>query len=445
MALAFGVSTEERSDSLGKLQGAFKLGLSDLESMGDVMGYLSSTSQASSNDLMKSMAAISGVTTQFGLSVQATAGLATTFVKIGYEASQSSAAVNQLLIKLGTAADGTSKAAAEACKAIGIVPETLKTMMKDNPEQALIYALEKIKAVPMHKQREALLQIFGAKAQAHASKLADNVDVLKDTFASLADKTKVAGSLQKDYEATMGTTKEQMKLFKNSFEQLGIAIGEAVLPAFTSMMQSVTGFFQKITDFSKEHVQVFSFLTKATGLVLGLAAGAAVLKMAFYGVRAGMAGIGVVFKGLALVAQLNPVILAITGLAVGATLVIKYWTQVKNFFVNLWTGLTEKFAAVSAFFSNIGSSISGVFKKLWPFGNKETAVETTSQTDPKTSLSHVQLSTPANKVAANSNKTQNNNFTFHINSHQDAKDIADEISKAVQQSTRDALYDPAMG
>ncbi|MDR3327768.1 MAG: phage tail tape measure protein [Prevotellaceae bacterium] len=308
-------------------------------------------------------------------------------------------------------------------------------------ERPWVYALEKIKKVPIQEQNKALSAIFGQRVQAEASKLAANVDVLKETFAALGDQTKIAGTLQKDYSLLMGTTKEQMKLFRNSFEQFGIALGEAVLPVFTSMMQSVTGFFQKVTDFSKEHPKIFGFLTKGAGLILGLAAGAAVLKMAFFGVGSAIAGVGAVFKGLALVASLNPVILAVTGIAVGATLVIKYWTQVKEFFVNLWSWITEKFKSIGEFFGNIGSSVSGFFKKLWPFGNKEPEVKTKIETENKTSLSDIQLSTPTNKTATNLNKTQNNNFTFNITSNQDSRNIADEISKAVQQSTRDALYD----
>jgi hypothetical protein len=345
-----------------------------------------------------------------------------------------------MLPKLGLVENQANKSMTEAAKKIGIIPATLKKMMQDNPEQALIYALEKIKPIPLNEQAGALNAIFGQRVQAEASQLASKVDVVKSTFAELADKTKIAGAMQKDYSALMGTTKEQMKLFKNSFEQLGIAIGEAVLPAFTSMMQSVSGFFQKVTDFGKEHPKILGFLIKGAALLTGLAAGNAILKAGFFGATAAVKGLGAAFKGLAIVSQINPIVLAITGIAIGATFVIKYWTQVKEFFVNLWEWITEKFKAIGDFFGNIGSKVGGFFKKLWPFGNKESEATTKIETENK--IANTDLKLPANRTIANSNnKTLTNNMTINITGTNDAKNIADEIAKAVKQTSRDAMYD----
>jgi TP901 family phage tail tape measure protein len=440
MAMVLGMSTDEMGDSVAKLQGAFNLATTDIEHMGDVINYFGDTSRVESASLMKSMVNMAGAAKQFGLSVESTAALTTAFAKMGYDAEKAGSIVTQMLPKLGLVANQTNKSMTEAAKRIGIIPATLKKMMQENPEQALVYALEKIKAIPLHEQAGALNAIFGQRVQAEASQLASRVDIVKSTFAELADKTKIAGGLQKDYATLMGTTKEQMKLFRNSFEQLGISIGEAVLPAFTSMMQSMTGFFQKVTDFGKEHPKIFSFLTKGAALLTGLAAGAAALKMAFFGVGAAIKGVGVIFKGLMLVAQLNPVILAITGIAVGATLVIKYWTQVKEFFLNLWEWITEKFKSIGEFFGNIGSKVGGFFKSMWPFGKKEEDVQTKIESENK--IANTDLKIPANRTAANSNnKTLTNNMTFNISGASDSKNIADEIAKAVKQTSLDAMYD----
>lgn len=163
------------------------------------------------------------------------------------------------------------------------------------------------------------------------------------------------------------------------------------------------------------------------------------------GAKAGVLAIGIALKGLWILMQTNPITATITAITVGATLIIKYWKPVKEFFVNFWTWITDKFKAIGDFFGNIGSSVGGFFKKLWPFGkfpfgNKETAVSK-EQTSSK-SFSDLQISTPTNRSAVNSNnKTLTNNLTFHIAGTADSQNIADEINKAVQESTLDALYD----
>jgi TP901 family phage tail tape measure protein len=450
MSLVLGMSTEEMGDSIAKLQGAFNLATPDIEHMGDVIDYFGRTSRVESASLIKTMVNMAGAAKQFGLSVESTAALTTAFAKMGYDAEKAGSIVTQMLPKLGLVANQTNKSMTEAAKRIGIIPATLKKMMQDNPEQALIYALEKIKAIPVHEQAAALNAIFGQRVQAEASQLASRVDIVKDTFAELADKTKIAGSLQRDYATLMGTTKEQMKLFKNSFEQLGIAIGEVVLPAFTSIIQSVTGFFQKITDFSKEHPKIFGFLIKGTALLMGLAIGSAAARVAFWGVRAALASvgtaiktIGLILKGIAVVAQLNPVLLAITGIVIGAALIIKNWDKVKEFFMNLWKWLTEKFKAIGEFFSNIGSKVGGFFKSLWPFGGSSS--EEKIPTPAEAANKNTELKLPANRTVSNSNnKTMTNNMTFNISGAADSKNIADEISKAVKQTAADAMYDTAI-
>jgi hypothetical protein len=120
--------------------------------------------------------------------------------------------------------------------------------------------------------------------------------------------------------------------------------------------------------------------------------------------------------------------------------VIKHWTQVKEFFVNLWEWLTEKFTAVGDFFGNIGSKVGGFFKKLWPFGNKES--EATAKIETENKVANTELKLPTNKSIANSNnKTLTNNMTFNISGTADTKSVADEIAKAVKQTSLDAMYD----
>jgi hypothetical protein len=208
------------------------------------------------------------------------------------------------------------------------------------------------------------------------------------------------------------------------------------------MTKSLTSIFQKVTDFSKEHPKIFAFLTKGAALLAGLTAGVVALGAAFWGVRAAIKQIEIAFKGVDLISKLSPVRLAIAGIVVGAVLVIKHWTQVKEFFVNLWEWLTEKFAAVENFFGNIGNKVGGFFKKLWPFGKSSDNEKVTAPSEVANKNISTELKLPTNKSIANSNnKTLTNNMTFNISGTADTKSVADEIAKAVKQTSLDAMYD----
>lgn len=443
MAMVLGMSTQDMGDALAKLQGAFNLSLQDLESMGDMIDYLGDTSRVATPDLIRGMVDMAGAAQQFGLSVQSIAGFTTAFSKMGYEARRARSIVTQFLPRLGIIASETNQTLTESARKIGILPATLKQMMQDNPEQALIYALEKINAIPLEEQAGALTKLFGQTVQSEASNLAKHVDVLKETFANLADQTKVNGALQKDYMTLMARSKEQMALFKNAFDLMGITIGEALLPSLTSLIQKLTGVFNAVANFGREHPKILSFLTQGAALLMGLAAAGAAVKLmvfgldgAFLAAKAAILGCGVALKGLWVLMHANPMVAVISSITLGATLIIKYWTPIKNLFA--W--LADKLTAVWDLFRNIGSAVGGFFKKLWPFGKDEEAPATS--TTPTKPLSDVQISTASNPSAVNSNnKTLTNHMTFNITGGQDPKDIADEINKAVQESTRDALYD----
>lgn len=449
MAMVLGMSTQDMGDALAKLQGAFNLSLHDLESMGDMIDYLGDTSRVATPDLIRGMVDMAGAAQQFGLSVQSIAGFTTAFSKMGYDVQRARSIVTQFLPRLGVVASETNQTLTEAAQKIGILPQKLKQMMQDNPEQALIYALEKINAIPLEDQAGALTRIFGQTVQSEASNLAKHVDVLKETFANLADQTQVNGALQRDYVTLMARSKEQMALFRNAFDRMGIAIGEAVLPSLTALMQQLTGVFNAVSDFGKSHPKILGFLTKGAAALLGIAAAGAALKLvvfglggAFLGAKAGVLAAGVALKGLWILMQANPITATISAITVGATLVLKYWQPVKAFFVNFWNWITEKITAIGDFFGKIGSSVGGFFKKLWPFG-KAASQENPRQAEGTTakSLRDLPASLPASAVNSN-NKTLTNNMTFHITGGgQDPKDIADQINKAVQESTRDALYD----
>jgi hypothetical protein len=110
--------------------------------------------------------------------------------------------------------------------------------------------------------------------------------------------------------------------------------------------------------------------------------------------------------------------------------------------VNLWEWITEKFKAIGEFFGNIGSKVGGFFKKLWPFGKSPDNEKVTTQSEIANKNISADLKLPANRTIANSNnKTLTNNMTINITGTNDAKNIADEIAKAVKQTSRDALYD----
>lgn len=89
------------------------------------------------------------------------------------------------------------------------------------------------------------------------------------------------------------------------------------------------------------------------------AAGAIKLVSAFK-----LVGNAILFVGRA--ALFNPVGLVITGLALAAVAIIKYWQPIKAFFVGFWQGLKEGFAPLGEAFSAAFGAWAGILAPLKP-------------------------------------------------------------------------------
>jgi hypothetical protein len=158
--------------------------------------------------------------------------------------------------------------------------------------------------------------------------------------------------------------------------------GAAILPTYISLLGTVTSAMQGVTNFARENPVLASYLGKSV-LWLGLLAagfaavtlGAAALLGPFAVVRYGLGlfGIkaavlspvltlmsraiggvatGIMWLGRALL--MNPIGLAVTGIATAAFLIYRYWGPISGFFSGLWDRAK---AAFSEFWQYLGGSM----------------------------------------------------------------------------------------
>jgi len=158
--------------------------------------------------------------------------------------------------------------------------------------------------------------------------------------------------------------------------------GEALMPAYISLLNTVSGALEGITAFARENPMLASYIGKAVLWVGLLAAGfgalllgaAALLGpfaivrygMGLFGIKAavlspvltlvtrtlGFAASAVMWLGRALL--MNPIGLAVTGIATAAFLIYRYWGPISGFFSGLWERTKASFAA---FWQYLGGSV----------------------------------------------------------------------------------------
>ncbi|MGX2039868.1 phage tail tape measure protein [Methylocaldum sp. MU1018] len=148
------------------------------------------------------------------------------------------------------------------------------------------------------------------------------------------------GLLDADFKKRMEGATEQFKAFKIGVMDIGITIGDALLPPLTELLQELKPGIKAFGDWAKEHP---GLIKGVIGLVGGLLAG----KMAFIGIKYG----------------LNLVLSPFNALGTTITALSGKWTYLQA----MWQA--GRFAPAIASLRSIGSTILAVGRFLLPFGH----------------------------------------------------------------------------
>lgn len=148
------------------------------------------------------------------------------------------------------------------------------------------------------------------------------------------------GLLDADFKRRMEGATEQFKAFKIGMMDIGITIGDALLPPLTELLQEIRPGIKAFGDWAKEHP---GLIKGVIGLVGGLLAG----KMAFIGIKYG----------------LNLVLSPFNALTTSITAVSGKWTLLRA----MWQA--GRFAPAIAGLRSLGGVFMTVGRFLLPFGH----------------------------------------------------------------------------
>ena len=158
-------------------------------------------------------------------------------------------------------------------------------------------------------------------------------------------------------------------------------------------------------------------------------------------------------KFLGTVISKHPIIFAITAIAVGALLIIKYWEPIKAFFVNLWEGISagaqkvwEKIKKVTEPIAKLKQAVGSVWNKLFGSDDDKKAVPATAR-QPEVGQAVVAdvgknidpLNSKVKTAIANDNSarmTVHNNITVNAAKGMDEATLAREVGRVMDERER---------
>lgn len=388
MAVAFDDLTADKAgEMMAKWRTGFKMSQDEVRGLADQINYLANESASSTTTLADILTSVGALGEVGGLSASSILALGTTMASVGVNQDIAATGIRNFMLSL-VSGESATKSQEEAFKKLGLTSMEVAKGMQADSEGTVLKVLESVSKLDKVQQASTLQNLFGKESLGAISPLLTNLDNLKKNLDAVSDKTKYAGSVNKEYDTRNGTTANNLILLGNTISEISIRFGSLLLPAINAVIEPLRLIGVGISGF----VENFPILSKVMGIAvvgaIGLSLGLSAI--GFMGSLA-LTGLLALGKGLLVVNSLflaNPIGLAIAGIALAAGLIYTYWEPIKTFFISFWGEVKSVFSTsinfikdylgwtplgmiinnwdfITAYFSNLWGGVTQIFDSTW--------------------------------------------------------------------------------
>ena len=368
-AVAFDIFPAEAGENLAKIKTALSLTVAETEALADTINHLSNSSASSAPDILNFMRRVGALGKQYGFTADQTMAIGSAMIAAGHPAEIAATSFRNVGRMLARGA-GASKDQQRAFRMLGLNAKEVARSLNEDAVGTLSKVVEGIRKLPEHLQASTMSRIFGDEARAIAALVA-NADALPDALSLIADKTKMAGSVTREFETRIETSEAKFQLFKNTLNDLQIAFGDALLPSVNASMGAISGLLKPI-GWLLNNVPGLSFVISnaaAALIVLRIATVAyqfAVIqwKLAMLTLTRGLMLAKIAMIAFNAVMYANPIGLIVGGIALlvaGIAALIIYWDDVSAAMSNAYQAMLPIIDAIRWIITN---PISAVMKAV---------------------------------------------------------------------------------
>ena len=260
MSTAFDIPVEATGEAVAKLINNFKLSIDQTRLLGDAINTLGNNTAAKESAIVDALARIAGGATQFGLGAEQAAALATAMLSLGTPTETVGTAINAMLSKLQTARQGT-KSFHEGLNALGLDAERVAKSIQANPQKALSDFLHTLEGLSGQARSEVLVKLFGLEYQDDVGRLVNALGEYDKALARVADRSKYAGSMDKEFQTRLETTEKQLQLTLNALNNVAVNLGTVFLPAIREAAQGIGKGADALAGFAKKFPEIAGLAT----------------------------------------------------------------------------------------------------------------------------------------------------------------------------------------
>lgn len=279
------LTSEQAAESIGKIQNIFGAAGKDTEQFASTLVALGNAGASTETEIVKMAARIAGAGHSVGLTQAQVLSFASTLASVGIEAEAGGSAISRIFLKMNDAVMDGGAAMDEFARVAGISSAAFKKAFEEDASKAMVLFVNGL----------GRLKAEGENTNATMEGMIGKNIILKDTLNRLTGSGKLLqeqldlgnkawrenSALTIEAGKRFETTQAQLTLLWNRVKDLGITIGNALLPA----IKSTVDMLGKLMPIAENAAMFFANLpgpVQATALgLLALVAAAGPLLIVF--------------------------------------------------------------------------------------------------------------------------------------------------------------------
>ena len=285
MAIAFDMTGDEVGAAYADIQSKMGITIDQSKAMFDIVNQIGNTTSASAKDVVEVLArsggALRGLT---AMSEKQIAALAGSFRSASVSSEVASTSMMSFINALSSG-EGATKGQKEAFKTLGIDAGKMAHMMTSNAEnaqKAIQDVFKRINSLREDQKSSIIGALFGNEAgvKSAVATLAKQGDLLASNFAMIADESKYAGSMLKEYQSRADTTSNSVQIMGNAIKLVAGGIGTALLPVVRKSAEAFVASSEGVIKWVEDNQSLILTAMKVAGAVLGSVAAFHALRIA---------------------------------------------------------------------------------------------------------------------------------------------------------------------
>lgn len=357
MAVTTDLTAEDVAINMGKIANAFEWGLNteegvkNLERLGNVINELENQTASSANEIVTSLFKFAQSAQQVGISAAEATALSAAINSMGFSASEAGVGLKNLTLYMIKNSDVVS-AAMKNTERYSTQQKVLNEINRDAVDVLLDIGEAASRSEEKAQTFLKLMEIGNLRGGRALAALANNVDLVRQ-YLSVANKEwQNQTSLWVEYQRALTSTKAQMGILKNNVTDLGITVGDILLPKINLLIQILVPALQEAGAWFK----ALDEKTQLWAIAIAMAAIAAAPLMFF--LEQILHGVALISLGFSQLLKIIPMLLS------SISSLIPLVMSVGRFFLG-WPGLIiAGIVGVLKVLSMLGVDIAGFFQNL---------------------------------------------------------------------------------